>query len=182
MTSTTFRIASFLFAAFMFVSCESKHEDATQPPPTKEQTSAKDQILALEREGKLPLLDRSTGIQGPDTNFNGMRDDVENYIASLPLTSQQKKSVEQLAKGLQATLLINTADSSGLDNAVSNIHHAIQCLHLQFASGLDTSWLLTRIEGVTANTKERTMQYIKYNNALSGRVLPPLESGNTCDN
>lgn len=144
--------------------------------------SAKDQILALERAGLIPTLDRSSDLMGPDTNFNGIRDDVDTHIASLPLTPDQKKSVEQLAKAQQAAVLLNAADNNAVTLVRINIHRAIECLHLRFESSRDTSWLLTRIRGITANTKLRFFQYLKYDKALSGSVSPALPEGNVCDN
>lgn len=38
----------------------------------------------------------------------------------------------------------------------------------------------SQIEAITANTKERAMQYLAYNRARSGSVSSSI-SGNTCD-
>lgn len=46
-----------------------------------------------------------------------------------------------------------------------------------YQKGLDLS---NRIEAITANTKERTKQYIAYNRAASGSVTE-LAPGNNCE-
>lgn len=142
----------------------------------------KDKILALERGGEIPVLDRSPSIMGLDTNSNGIRDDIDNYISTLPLTPDQKKSIEQLARALQATLLVDITNVTAITQVRANAHRAIDCLDTQMPVLKDRDWLLTRIEAITANTKDRTKQYILYNNALSGSVSPSLPSGNVCEN
>ena len=60
---------------------------ATPSQPAK---SLKDQIADAERAGKYPPLDRSSDIAGPDANGNGVRDDIEAWINSLPVTDLQR--------------------------------------------------------------------------------------------
>jgi hypothetical protein len=153
------------------------------PPPssTPTQPTAKEQVQDLERRGELPQLDRSASILGPDANSNGIRDDVDNYIASLPITAEQKRAVEQLARALQATLLVDTADSNALRQASSAISRAVQCTTFKFPDINQDRSIYTRIEGITFNTKERSAIYIQYNEALSGSVFKDL-TGDTCDN
>jgi hypothetical protein len=58
---------------------------------------------------------------------------------------------------------------------------AVQCISLKFPDMNQRTSVSNAIEKVTVNTKERTMQYIKFNNALSGTVSKLL-TGDTCDN
>jgi hypothetical protein len=148
-----------------------------QPPPS----SAKEQVQDLERRGEIPQLDRSADVEGTDANSNGIRDDVDSYIASLPITPEQKKGVEQAARALQATLLVDTDDSNALRQSDTATDRAAQCLRLKFPDINQYASIATRIEGVTFNTKERSMIYIQYNEALSGSVSKLL-TGDTCDN
>jgi len=62
----------------------------TKPPkgePPKTPTLAQ-QIDTLEKNGK---LDRSSGLKGPDRDNNGIRDDIDAWIAAQSITELQKK-------------------------------------------------------------------------------------------
>jgi hypothetical protein len=54
-------------------------------------TSLPEQIKALEDSGQLPKLDRSSDIRGPDADNNGIRDDIDAWIAAQPITDAQKR-------------------------------------------------------------------------------------------
>lgn len=52
----------------------------------------KEQLAESEKAGGLPALDRSSSIAGPDADRNGIRDDIDAYIAALPVSDALKKS------------------------------------------------------------------------------------------
>lgn len=87
----------------------------TTPPSTNAPLTMKEQIKALEDSGKLPKLDRSTSIAGLDVNNNGIRDDIDAWIAALPITGVQKKAAEQSAKVRQAELLVDLTNKAEHD-------------------------------------------------------------------
>ena len=62
------------------------------PPPPPQTPSLSQQIKALEDSGAYPKLDRSADLKGPDQNLNGVRDDIDAWIATLPITEVQKKA------------------------------------------------------------------------------------------
>lgn len=143
--------------------------------------TSKQVIQSLEDQGILPNLDRSTDVNGPDSDSNGIRDDVSSYIETLPITPDQKPSVNQLAKAVQRTLLVDITVSTDLRQASTNLSSAIQCISIKFPDVDQRSSIVDGIEKVTVNTRERSMQYIQFNNALSGTVTKLL-SENTCEN
>lgn len=139
------------------------------------------QIAALEASGKLPKLDRSSDIKGPDANNNGIRDDIDAWIAAQPISEVQKKAAQQAAKVQQATLLVDLNDKAALQAVGNRIMASVSCLGDVFAPERQASSELgDKIEAITANTKERAMQYIKYNRARSGSTTS-LPDGNTCE-
>ncbi|MBK6366137.1 MAG: hypothetical protein IPF65_02455 [Polaromonas sp.] len=147
------------------------------PLPTQ---SLAEQIKALEASGVLPKLDRSTDIKGPDQNLNGVRDDIDAWIASLPVTATQKRAATQAAEGLQNTLLVDVTDKAAMDASGNETIASVKCLRLVFMPNYDDGYKLSaKIEAITMNTKERSYQYIKYNQAASGSVTR-LPDGNTC--
>jgi hypothetical protein len=139
---------------------------------TVAELSLKEQITKLEDSGALPKLDRSTSIAGPDVNNDGVRDDIEAYIAALQLTEVQKKAAMQKAKSLQMTLTVDLTDKVAVQKVGDALAASTNCLGASIA---DFSSMSEKIEGMTANTKERAKQYIKFNAASSGSVTssPP---------
>ena len=145
---------------------------------SKEDTKAKT-IQDLEDKGQIAVLNRSTSIKGPDTNNNNIRDDIDKYISSLNITLEQKKAVEQFARNMQDTLLVDVTNVIELRSVDKKSDLAINCLFTLFPYP-NRGNMITSIESKTANTKQRAMKYILYNNALSGSVSR-LSSGDTCE-
>jgi hypothetical protein len=147
------------------------------------EASLAEQIKALETSGALPKLDRSTDIKGPDQNLNGVRDDIDAWIDALPITEIQRKAATQIAKSTQNALLVDTKDKAAMDAVGDESMAGIVCLKDTFEPNYqEGSKLSAKLEAMTVNTKERTIQYIKYNRAASGSVtslpLGPLK--HTC--
>jgi hypothetical protein len=154
---------------------------ATTPTNAVAAPSLAVQIATLEASGKLPKLDRSSDIKGPDTNNNGIRDDIDAWIAAQPITEVQKKAAQQIAKVQQATTLVDLNDKAALQTLGDRTAAAVVCLSRVFAPDQQAgSDLGAKLEAISANTKERAMQYIKYNRASSGSTTS-LPSGNTCE-
>lgn len=145
-----------------------------------DEASPREQVLVLEQAGMIPALDRSPDIQGPDTDMNGIRDDVEAHINTLPLAPAQRQGVAQFAKAVQRTLLVDVQNPAAVREASVAISVAIQCLSIRFPDVRERAAIAAHIESITVNTQVRSEQYIKFNNALSGSALRLL-SGNTCD-
>lgn len=140
-----------------------------------------EQIKALEDSGRLPKLDRSGDLRGPDTNDNGIRDDIDAWIAALPITDVQKKAAQQAARVRQAELLVDRNNKAELDKLGDLSMASVSCLAdifmPEYQKGFD---LGGQIEAITANTKQRAKQYLAYNRAVSGSS-GRLPEGNTCE-
>lgn len=117
----------------------------------------------------LQKLDRSQDIIGPDKNNNKIRDDIENYIAVLPITDVQKKSTMQIARSYQDALIIDLNDSIALKKNFDDAGSAVHCLVKAFDQEPEGSYvLLRRIKAITFDTKERTKRFIQINQLASG--------------
>lgn len=139
------------------------------------------QIDTLEKDGKLPKLDRSSDIKGPDRDNNGIRDDIDAWIAAQPITEVQKKAAQQMAKVQQAKLMADLNDKVALQVLGDGSMAGVKCLRLSFMPDYQRGYdLSSQLEAMMANTKERAKQYIAYNRARSGSVTE-LPSGNTCE-
>jgi len=138
------------------------------------------QTRPLEQSGAYPKLDRSTDIAGPDANANGVRDDIEAWIAAQALSESQKKALLQKARTLQQTLLASLDDKDALQRAGEGLAASSRCGMLQFPEYSDFSKLAGQIEAMTANTRQRAERYMKYNAARSGSSTTNPR-GNTCE-
>ncbi len=139
------------------------------------------QIQSLERRGQVPKLGSSTDIEGPDTDNNGIRDDIDAWIAAQPITDTQKKAAQQMARVHQAKILADLNDKAALQALGERSAASVVCLGDVFMPEYQKGYDLgSQLEAMMANTKERAKQYIAYNRARSGSVTE-LPSGNTCE-
>jgi hypothetical protein len=150
--------------------------------PAPEATTA-EKIALLESSGKLPRLDRSASLAGPDGNANGIRDDIDLYISAQSFAPAQKAAVEQLARVSQLAITVDRSDRSAVEAVNLKDARAVNCTFLQFPASAGTG-LAGRVAGdierLTANTKERLMAYLAFAKASDGMVLPSPE-GDTCE-
>ena len=148
-------------------------------PP--ESATLAQQIETLEKSGQLPQLDRSSDIKGSDADNNGIRDDIDAWIAAQPITDVQKKAAQQAARVRQAELVVDLTNKTELDRLGDLSMASVTCLSDVFAPERQRGRDMGRqIEAITANTKERAKQYLAYNRAVSGSS-GRLPEGNTCE-
>ena len=145
-------------------------------------TSPQAQLAVLEATGKLPKLERGPTLQGIDANGNGIRDDIDAYIAAqYPLPAQRAAAV-QTAKALQATLFVAPQDVAAAKSAARLVANAVHCVFSQFSGGAaskEPARVLKELEAITTNTKPRLLAYLAYNKTLDGSVSS-LPMGGTC--
>lgn len=67
-------------------------------PPGAAAVALAEQIKALEASGQLPKLDRSPDIRGPDNDNNGIRDDIDAWLAAQPISDEEKRGAQQMAR------------------------------------------------------------------------------------
>jgi hypothetical protein len=154
---------------------------SSAPVATKPSASLAEQIQALEASGQLPQLDRSKDMRGPDTDNNGIRDDIDAWIAAQAISDVQKKAAQQAARVRQAELLADLSNKAELDRLGDASMASVKCLRLSFMPDYQQGYdLSAQIEAITANTKARAKQYLAYNRAVSGSAGRSPE-GNTCE-
>jgi hypothetical protein len=146
------------------------------PPPTVSEALAN-----LEASGVLPILDRSASLAGMDSDGDGVRDDVETYIASLPDTPAQKFALRQNSRAIRSAMLMGIAnvDSMELRTTSTTLGNAVHCLWTTYGQGMANA-KLNDIRKVTVNTPERFSAYMQYNNKVSG-FATRLPKGDTCE-
>jgi len=139
-----------------------------------------DGIASLEANGTLPKLDRSTDVAGPDANGNGVRDDIEAWINTQPVTTDQKTALMQNARAFQHTLTVDLTDATALESSRNELMAAVHCGSSRFPAFADFYPYNQKIEAITANTRERAMRYIQYNVA-SSETSNTLPNYDTCE-
>jgi hypothetical protein len=171
------KILTVAVAVFLLTGCggDSKSSD---------DKTLKEQIAALEDEGKLPKLDRSADIAGPDENQNGIRDDIEAYIIQHYPDELQKKALFQYAKTTRNKLLVDTSDMIAVKKANIEGGKSLHCVFLRFksrdTSDQNPSIASNKVFAITTNTKARLQAYLKFNHALDGTSWK-LPEGDTCE-
>lgn len=132
-------------------------------------------VAELEASGVLPKLDTSNSIAGPDTNGNGIRDDIEKILAERSLSTGAKHAADRLAKSLQSILLVDLSNEAALLGARVELATATKCLFnaMVAESGVDAgvdsaAKLAGQLEQLTANTKPRAKSLIEFSKSVSG--------------
>jgi hypothetical protein len=123
--------------------------------------------------------DRSASLKDGDVNADGVRNDLERYIAALPDTAVQKASLRQLAKSIESTLVVDTTNETAMRGAGTELTEAINCVWSKYPADLAPK-RVEEIRGLAVNTRERFNAYAKYNQARSGTVVVALPSGSGC--
>ena len=147
--------------------------------PERKATSIGEAITIAEATGQYPVLDRDSTVQGVDSNANGVRDDIENYIHALPDSPAQKAALMQLAAALNNTLTIDVENQLALDNASRTSFKGVHCLYSVYNAD-QASKKGQDLQKFTVNTLVRLEAYEKYNSALSGKTMKGPK-GDTCD-
>jgi hypothetical protein len=130
----------------------------------------------------LPTLDRSASLAGPDVDRNGVRDDVDAYIKKNYTDPKEVAAVMQMAKGMQAAVLVDPKDKAATTLVSDNLDRGIQCAIDSFVDHAKASQAMRAIEAITPNTKRRLLAYLAYNHSQDGTVSEDFLPGtNTCD-
>ena len=153
------------------------------PPPPPPPINVAAVLAQLEGSGAIPKLDRTTSLSGPDSNGNGVRDDIDAYIQSKFTNLTQRQAAAQTAKALQSTLTVDAANKDATTAVSQSMTNATHCLYSRFADvqGANSPGAVSRdLEAMTANTKARLKAYLAYNSARDG-TTSSLPKGDTCE-
>lgn len=142
-------------------------------------------IQKLELSGDLPKLDRSDSVMGPDKDNNGVRDDIDAYVESLPETPQGKAALRQMSRSFSLSMLSTETEAPPAKDqlrAVSLVgSRAIACLYDVFPGPEPKAHeSLNLMRKLTVNTRQRLEAYGRYNHAVNGWVFKQ-QQGDVCD-
>lgn len=149
-------------------------------------TETASKIAALEASGQLPKLDTSNSVAGPDTNMNGIRDDIDLYINAKIYPPGQKAAVEQLARAFQKGVTADIANQDSVEAAKVAMGRAVSCMVERFRNPLDQSHSHALIISThdtlrkfTTNTKNRLLAFLRLDQALDGHIFSSYK--NSCE-
>ncbi len=123
--------------------------------------------------------DRSDDVAGPDADKNGIRDDIDAYIAKQGYTPKQMAAVQQLARGFQRAVMVAASGTVAITAAspiADYLTAAGDCVFSRFPAPGTAAYVTTSsnvidtYEKITANTKLRVLSYLRYNQALDGTI------------
>ncbi|EHI9240173.1 chromosome partitioning protein ParA [Vibrio vulnificus] len=138
----------------------------------KNQKTINDQLMVI-YERYEPLLDRSDSLTRPDTNQDGIRDDIEAFIDALEVTEPVRKALKQDTRSAQENISHDFSDKT--ESSVSKateiskkFDRALACYEfvgVEVDDIINSSRLLMSL---TYNTKKRTLAFLSYNRLLNG--------------
>lgn len=142
-----------------------------------EPRSVAEALRAMDNSGGYPQLNHDETVAGPDANRNGVRDDLDAYIDSLPDTPAQKAALRQTVAALTRSMTADHQNEASTEEVSRSIANATTCLFERYGPGI-ASDKSNEMEKFTVNTKNRFRAYAAANAAASGHVIPlPRDSG-----
>ena len=176
-------LAMALATGLLLAGCSDGAGPAAQTPPAPEPTPQQ-RIAQLEASGQLPQLERLPLLGGIDADDDGVRDEIALHIERTYSDPVQRRTAMQMARALQATLLVDKRDHLALREVSDAGDRAIACVRRVAFAGdanrLEGSRLLRELESMTTNTRERLEAYLAYNKAMSGSASVGPE-GSVCE-
>lgn len=156
-------------------SAQSAASNATSPQQTEKadplpaDIDLRSEVKDMQARGKLPKIDVSKDIKGSDQNQNGVRDDIEAWIETQPMTDVQKRAATQKAIVLQKELVVDLHDKVAVQAVADESMHAKKCLVDAYNKNLDEAFNLSRkMDAMNTSTKERLIRSMKFSAAMSG--------------
>lgn len=168
------KIILFFLSCLFLVACSGNGAGVPAKPSTPAQA-----IAILEKSGVLLKLDRTKSVAGTVTNKNGIRDDINAWIDSKPVSVPQKKALVQHAQALQISITADPTDPSVVKNTGVIIVRSVNCIFSRFSTAQAIK-IAADLKKNTFNTKERFLAISKMSEAANGSVLH-MPDGDTCD-
>lgn len=148
----------------------------TKQPDQKPIKNISEAIKRLEDLGEIPKLNKDKDIAGPDENGNGVRDDLDAYVASLPDKEEQKKAAIQYLAAYQYAITIDFENSQEVDDAITKTMDATSCIFERY--GADEAMKITKnLETYLFNTRARFEAEQMFDIAQQGKVIESKDKG-----
>ena len=119
----------------------------------------------------------NSDLDGPDADHNGIRDDVDAWIAAQPFTVPQKRAAEQFARSMQISMVTEYKTKKDTRQMGEQIGRSVDCLASKFDQ---PGHILDAIMSETLNTKARILKQDANDEMASGMGFE-VSQGNTCE-
>ncbi|HEY6815119.1 MAG TPA: hypothetical protein VI168_06230 [Croceibacterium sp.] len=110
--------------------------------------------------------DRSSDLKGPDTNANGIRDDIDAWLGTLSIAGTAKSYLEAQARTLQQVATVDLTSTANLSSLNAAYFNAVMCNDTA-ATDLSVADLQHSLLHYTFNTKDRFRRYLDFDASLS---------------
>lgn len=140
-------------------------------------------VQSLENSGEIPKLDRSAELLGSDSDNNGIRDDIDNYIAIHFSETGEVAAATQAARANQSVLDTDLSNQTAVRQTNQKVSRATACIYDAFdesTASAQPAAVSRDLEAITYNTAERLEKYMEFNKALDGTSWS-LPEGNSCE-
>lgn len=131
----------------------------------------------------LPKLDRTDTLGGIDADNNGVRDDIDKIINAKWPHKVQRQAARQIARAFRLALLADKSNDAEMRKTNRLMSRAINCAyHLADNSKhkINPPATTKMLRAFMMNTKQRFLEYNKYNAFFHGKALGSSD-GDTCD-
>lgn len=145
-------------------------DEPVNPPAQQPISSISEAMDRLVGIGAIPKLNRDDDVAGPDADANGVRDDLDAYVASLPDSELQKKAMLQDFASTQFMMTLDTLNEESVKEGLRLMSASMECLYIRYDS-LTAHKRSKEIETYSVNTEARTEAYDRFNKAASGYVI-----------
>ncbi|MND11647.1 hypothetical protein D3C87_466200 [compost metagenome] len=113
-------------------------------------------------------------VLGPDADGNGVRDDVDAYVAALPDNESQRQAMLQLSMALNKQMSTNLEDDKAVVAALWDWSAAMTCAYFNYEHGSAQGKIDEAIK-VTINTPERIEARAKFKQASLSHSIELLD-------
>nr|WP_315043426.1 hypothetical protein [uncultured Moraxella sp.] len=178
-----------LLSISLLTACTQSNSNHPSPPQTKPNPPTMDLPNNDKEKDKVDNqdhLDRTNTLLGTDSNNNGIRDDIDAYIAKKYTDPAQKKAAENMAKAMQKSLTVGMI----ADEETRRLEAKKLSLEMDKNSGCIfyladhnpnfSEDIILELESLTTNTKERLLAYLAYDKALDGTVSSLMDEKESC--
>ncbi|WP_434776973.1 hypothetical protein [Neisseria sp. Ec49-e6-T10] len=144
-------------SSILFLGACQKEEESTHQPLDEALEQLKD-------SGDIIKMAHANDLIGADQNKNGIRDDVDQYIAHLDISKPQQQAVKQSARALGAILKEDLNNQQTIHRIKQELSQATQNMSVEFMQTTVAQQVFSSLEQQVLNTPKRQEKYQQYKN------------------
>lgn len=135
-------------------------------------------VRSLEKAGVLTELDRTDTVSGIDSNRDGIRDDVDRWIAAQPQPPEVIRAMRDYAKIEQLILTTESMSRKDIRKMIETEFRLRACL---FEVNKNNLAITNALDSIIENTESRRIKSAKIDALLDGMALPTFYNRHPCE-